>query len=295
MADRLFIIGNGFDLHHGIPSRFSQFGEYLLAADSSALRTINEYLYIDEDFWACFEERLASFDEDAVIDHAEQFLVGYGADDWSDANHHDFEYEIEQVVDALSRKMRNHFADWIRQLPPVIPGYYSPVRCIDPGARFLTFNYTPTLESIYGVSPANVLHIHGNATVPSDQIVLGHGWERLDEEKLSPRVDENTDTRIAGGYQLIDGYFADTFKPTDEIIERNAAFFGGLADIDEVIVLGHSLSEVDAPYLSEVIRGIRFLANWTVSYHENPEREIERMGNLGVVRNQMRFCPLSQL
>ncbi|ABE65044.1 conserved hypothetical protein (plasmid) [Nitrobacter hamburgensis X14] len=295
MANRLFIIGNGFDLHHGIPSRYSQFGEYLLAVDPTAWQMINEYLYVDEDFWACFEERLASFDEDAVINHAEQFLVGYGADDWSDAYHHDFEYEIEQVVDALSRKLRDHFAAWIRQLPPPIPDTYSPVRCIDPGALYLTFNYTPTLEATYGVPSANVLHIHGNATIPSDQIVLGHGWERLEEEKLSPKVHEDTDTRVAGGYQLIDGYFSGTFKPTDDILCRNAAFFSGITNIDEVLVLGHSLSDVDVAYLHEVIRSIRPYATWTVSYHGSPVGEVERMGRLGVSPALSRFCPLSLL
>ncbi|BBB12888.1 AbiH family protein [Sphingopyxis sp. FD7] len=117
MTKRLYIIGNGFDLHHGIPSRYSQFGDYLLNVDPASWRTICEYLFVDKDFWACFEERLASFDEDAIIDYAEQFLVSYGADDWSDAYHHDFEYEIEQVVDALSRKLR--VSNGVQKGPPI--------------------------------------------------------------------------------------------------------------------------------------------------------------------------------
>jgi hypothetical protein len=295
MTKRLYIIGNGFDLHHGIPSRYSQFGDYLLNVDPASWRTICEYLFVDKDFWACFEERLASFDEDAIIDYAEQFLVSYGADDWSDAYHHDFEYEIEQVVDALSRKLRDHFAAWIRQLPPPVEGTYSLIRSVDPGALFLTFNYTPTLETLYGATPANVLHIHGNASVASDQIVLGHGWERLDEEKLSPKVHEDTDTRFAGGYRLIDSYFADTFKPTIALIERNSGFFGRISNVDEVFVLGHSLSEIDAPYLHEVIRRIRPDATWTVSYHGSSAEAEDRMNGLGVSPALSRFHPLSLL
>src|SRR3954454_534840 len=99
MNQKLFIIGNGFDLHHGIPSRYSDFGKYLASADPSILRLIREYLFVDEDFWNCFETRLATFDSDNVIQYAEQFLVPYSADEWRDAYHHDFEYEIQQVVE----------------------------------------------------------------------------------------------------------------------------------------------------------------------------------------------------
>nr|WP_246387712.1 bacteriophage abortive infection AbiH family protein [Gluconacetobacter sacchari] len=290
----MFIVGNGFDLHHKIPSSYHEFGSYLRRIDPSTWKTVSEYLNFDANFWAYFEERLASFDEDAVIGYAEQFMGSYGADDWSDASHHDFEYEIEQIVDALSRKLHDHFDAWIKQLPPPVPGSYMPVRCINRRASYLTFNYTPTLETIYDVPRNNILHIHGNCAVSDDQLLLGHGWERLNEEKLSSKIDEDTDTRLAGGYQLIDRYFADTFKPTHSILERNVAFFSSITDVNEVIVLGHSLSDVDAPYLCEVIRCIRPSANWTVSCHRSPELEIKRMRKLGVAPAQSRFFPLSQ-
>ncbi|BBB12895.1 bacteriophage abortive infection AbiH family protein [Sphingopyxis sp. FD7] len=196
---------------------------------------------------------------------------------------------------TLILKLRDHFAAWIRQLPPPVEGTYSLIRSVDPGALFLTFNYTPTLETLYGATPANVLHIHGNASVASDQIVLGHGWERLDEEKLSPKVHEDTDTRFAGGYRLIDSYFADTFKPTIALIERNSGFFGRISNVDEVFVLGHSLSEIDAPYLHEVIRRIRPDATWTVSYHGSSAEAEDRMNGLGVSPALSRFHPLSLL
>jgi hypothetical protein len=295
MSKKLFIIGNGFDVHHGIPSKYSYFGKYLTAVDTRSWQTINEYLHVDKDFWACFEERLASFDEDAVIDYAEKFLVGYGADDWSDADHHNFEYEIEQIVDALSRKLRDHFSAWIRQLSSPASGSFSTVRSIDSNALYLTFNYTPTLENVYSVPSENVLHIHGNATIPTDQIIIGHGWERLDEEKLSSNIDEDTDTRVAGGYRLIDVYFAETFKPTDFIIGENGEFFDSISDTEDVFVLGHSLSDVDSPYIYEVIRKISPSAKWIVSYHDNLELQMKRLEGLGVALAQAKFCQLSHL
>lgn len=289
------MIGNGFDLHHGIPSRFSDFGRRVGEVAPDILELIDDYLFVDEDFWNCFEARLATFDSDNVIDHAEQFLVPYSAEDWSDAFHHDFEYEIEQVVDGLSRKLRSRFAEWIRGLPTPQPGSVPLVRCVDPTARFLSFNYTPTLQRLYGVPDPNVLHIHGRSSDPDGDIVLGHGWERMSDEMLRREVNADTDTRVAGGYQLIDDYFADTFKPTERLIERHRAQFDGLCDVSEVVVLGHSLADVDAPYFREIITRIRPAATWTVSCHSEPSLEQARLEALGVPGHLARFAPLSTL
>lgn len=295
MGSKLFVIGNGFDLHHGIPSRFSDFGRSVAASDPDIVRLIDEYMFVDEDFWNCFEARLATFDADNVIDYAEQFLVSYGAEDWSDASHHDFEYEIKEVVDGLSRRLHTRFARWIRSLPIPDAGAVPPVRCVDPAARFLSFNYTPTLQRLYGVPDRNVLHIHGRSSDPADGIVLGHGWERTAEDMLAREVDEDTDTRVAGGYRLIDEYFADTFKPTKRIVERYRAEFDSLGDVTEVIVLGHSLADVDAPYFREVISRTPASTTWTVSCYLEPSVEMERLEALGVPLHLASFAPLSAM
>lgn len=67
MGSKLFLIGNGFDLHHGIASRFSDFGRSVAASDPNIVRLIDEYLFVDKDFWNCLEARLATFDADAFL------------------------------------------------------------------------------------------------------------------------------------------------------------------------------------------------------------------------------------
>lgn len=296
MGKRLHIIGNGFDLAHGIPSSYSKFGEYLNNVDSTVSRFIRDYLFVDEDFWSCFEERLGSFDSDNVIDHAEGFLASYGDDDWSDAYHHDFEYEIEQIVEGLSTKLRARFAEWIRLLPTPAPGSFSPVRCIDPRARYLSFNYTPTLQRLYGVPDRYVTHIHGRSSQADSKIVIGHGWERQADELLARQIDEDTDVRVAGGYRLIDDYFADTFKPTDRIIEQHRSFFDELVDVSEILVLGHSLADVDAPYFWEILKRInRHAARWTISCYIDSAAERERFARFGIAPHLVQFARLRDL
>lgn len=258
------------------------------------LELIGAYLFVDEGFWNCFEERLASFDADNVIDHAEQFLVSYGAEDWRGAYHHDFEYEIGQIVDGLSAQLHTHFAEWIRGLQ--LPQSGSLVRCVDPSARFLSFNYTSTLQTLYDVSDANVLHIHGRAAAPDDQIVLGHGWKRSATDMLRGRMNEDTDTRVAGGYELIDDYFAKTFKPTQKLVDSHRDRFDRLSNVSEVIVLGlgHSLADVDAPYFHEIVDRISS-ATWTVSCYQEPSLEQTRLAGFGVPAGFAEFARLALL
>jgi hypothetical protein len=289
------MIGNGFDLHHGIASRYSDFGRYVEAVDPTTFSLIHDYLSVDQDFWNCFEERLATFDSDLIIDHANEFLVPYSTEDWSDAYHHDFEYEIEQVVQGLSSKMRGRFAKWIRTLNIPAQGAVPLISCIDPASRFLNFNYTPTLQQLYGVPDANVLHIHGSSLNPDSDIVLGHGWKRSAEEMLSRHIDEETDTRVAGGLRQIDNYFADTFKPTEKIIADNRAFFDGLAGTTKILVLGHSLAEVDAIYFEEIVKRVNPSARWVISYHEEPSRERDSFAQFGVPEPFVEFARLTSL
>lgn len=295
MTHKLIIIGNGFDLHHGIPSRYSDFGTYVETVDPAVARLINDYLFVDENFWSCFEERLATFDSDLVIDHAEQFLLPYSAEDWSDACHHDFEYEIGEVVGGLSNTMRSRFAEWVRTLPIPVPGAAPTVRCIDLSATFLTFNYTPTLQQLYGVPDDQVLHIHGCAADPDSAIVLGHGWERRTEEMMTPAINENTDTRVAGGFQLIDRYFTDTFKPTMQIIAQNRTWFDRLADVSEVWVLGHSLADVDSAYFREIAQSVASTTRWTVSYYGEDSHARAQIASFGVVANLVTYARLASL
>ncbi len=293
-AQVLYIIGNGFDLHHGIPSGYDKFASYLKNEDIDTYNLFEEYFSADEMFWWEFETRLADFDSDTVMDQASQFLMSYGAEDWSDSGHHDYEYEIERVVEGVSTNMLHHFGNWIRSLS--IPDRSEIVKLlnIDPSSKFLTFNYTPTLRKIYDVPNINILHIHGYADNSDTKLVLGHGWTRGEQESYAHRVNEDTDTRVAGGYRIIDGYFSDTFKPTAQIISQEQSFFSGLSNLDEIRVLGHSLAEVDEPYFDEILKYIDLnKTRWKISYHQKKEEAEEKFSRFGIQESLVTYAPLT--
>lgn len=292
-AERLYIIGNGFDRHHGVPSDYRDFARYLQAVDRETYGLVEEYFSPDDDFWWEFETRLADFDTEAVLDYAASFLVSYGADDWSDAYHHDYEYEIDRVASGVSVTLRRRFADWVRTLPAASAPASGRLD-VDPAARFLTFNYTPTLQTLYSVPGGSVLHIHGSAADPTAQLVLGHGWESNPSSRVG-EIDEDTDTRVAGGFERIDRYFRDTFKPTEAIIAAHRPFFEALTSVSEVWVLGHSLAEVDQPYFDAVVAATDPRSTrWRISFHTDAARSEARFASSGVDPRLATFEPLTR-
>ncbi|SEO46832.1 Bacteriophage abortive infection AbiH [Nitrosospira multiformis] len=297
MTGRLYIIGNGFDLHHGIKSSYWAFGEFLRVTDPDTFQIIERYFDTSDDFWSNFEERLAYFDAATLIEDASEFLVGYGADDWSDSYHHDYQYEIDRAVEAISKRMRTHFAAWIRQLVMPTPADVKELRVtVDPVATFLNFNYTPSLQRLYGISESHILHIHGSGVDPEANLVLGHGWES--QENLDPyrfeRDPEAADTRVVEGQSIIDRYFKETFKPTLQIILANRTFFSSLAQTREIWVMGHSLADVDRPYFEEVIRHVDAgVVKWKVSVYKDLVERRGQFEKLGINPCLVEFLPLT--
>ena len=294
---KLYIIGNGFDLWHGIPSDYWQFKEFVRENDADLLTAVEDYLPVDED-WHELESALAEIDVSSMIDDLEHFMTPYGADDWSDSNHHDFQYEVSRIVECLSTELRRRFGQWIRQLPIPTPTTATQrLQSIDPTARFLTFNYTSTLLELYGVPDAHVLHIHGRANLPDDDLILGHAWNPQGRQSLNDRPDlEEIDTRLLEAHSILDRYFSKTFKPSARLIEEHCPFFDQLVDVEEVCILGHSLSEVDELYFRALlaIPGMAS-ARWRMACRpaDDKHQKHTRLQELGVEASNIIICSWS--
>lgn len=172
----LYIVGNGFDLHHGLPIQYKHFKAFLKNVDREVFDWVDGYVPA-EDNWSDLELSLACLDTDTVVSDLEGFLTSYSDENWSDAGHHDFQYEVDRVATDLSQTLQSRFGDWIRSI--VIPDHNSVQRLLstlDRSALFLNFNYTCTLNRFYNVSSENVLYIHGEGSDPSSELILGHAW-----------------------------------------------------------------------------------------------------------------------
>lgn len=297
-TQKLYIIGNGFDLHHRLPTQYKDFKAYLKHADSEVYEWVDSYIPADED-WSDLEAALADLDTDNIVSELETFLASYSDENWSDSGHHDFQYEVERVANGLSTTLRARFGDWIRSIDIANPaGDQATLKSLDHSAVFLNFNYTSTLTKLYGIPNDNVLYIHGDGAEEGSELVLGHAWEAEDRISMRSRLDEeDCDNRVMEAFGTLDEYFEATFKPSGLIIQQNKAFFESLGSISQVVVLGHSLSEVDRAYFLVLVEALTARPTWTVAIRKADETagKTRCLTAFGIPSERIEFKLWSQL
>ncbi len=293
----LYVIGNGFDLHHGIRSRYSHFKEYLHEVDRELHDALVKY-FPNDDEWSDFEATLAYLDTDEMVDHASMYLMSYAAEDWRDSANHDYQYELGKIIDLVTIKLKDRFTDWVLQIEvPNDAGEYK-LEWPD-GTKYLNFNYTASLEKMYGIPEQDILYIHRKGINKDSNLILGHGRDPKGLQSLNTGANlEDQDVRITEGNDLLDDYFAHNYKPTKKIIKENKQFFKSLEDIDEVHVLGHSVSPVDIGYFKEIKKNIQSKkVKWKVSFFKNKERDEreEALTGIGIKRGLIHLDKLKNL
>ena len=82
----------------------------------------------------------------------------------------------------------------------------------------MTFNYTSVLENVYGITPGNVIHIHGSLRDYTLDPVHGHGnKERI--QKIIDKIAEAEkvfDEKECSICRVVNDYYDRTFKDTSK-------------------------------------------------------------------------------
>ena len=276
----LFIIGNGFDLMHGVPSSYYNFRDSM--GRHNELRNALEIYIRKEDLWADFEESLAHLDDEAMLGTVDDWMDIFDVkdqfdDDFSAA---DFFMAAETATgpaQTIIRELPKRFRKWICTLKPTIAG--KPLEgIINNQSTFINFNYTEFLETIYEVTKKNVWYIHGDRRNKKKELILGHapGAGPEEDNNLSGRRSNRSrmksqtayDLHETAGYYLGD-YYTSTTKKSGDVIKANKERFEALSNIENVVVIGHSLSEVDYTYFKELINYNQNRENmkWYISWH----------------------------
>lgn len=324
MAKALYIIGNGFDLYHGLDTRYQSFAFYLQKHHSEIYDLLVEYFGLpdldpsDENshkdpLWADFENALANLDFQTVLDDNTTYLANPGSPDFRDREWHAYQIEMEMIVDKLTKALRKAFKEFILAVEFPEPTDHK-LLALESGAFFLNFNYTDTLEKYYHIQWKRILYIHGKAILPDENIVLGHSRhpeefkedEIKEPEGLSPdeldqwreHMSNQYDFSFESGKQQLMSYFNDSFKSTSEIIEKRKPIFNSLLGTNQVFVLGHSLAPVDQPYFKQVIQSINDNSiTWTITYYHNDEREshLNTLRTLGLREDELNLVRMEVL
>ena len=242
MNETLIIVGNGFDLAHNLDTKYGDYRNFLIQNDNLEIVKYFESNSGDVDpkaLWNNIEESIGLLAyEDAYI-----FLKKYGDDDWRDSYHHDFQNEVEKKS-LYWPGIKDNLREWIKSI-----NYTKPrsnlLNFIKKEYKYLSFNYTSTLEFFYNINPDNICYLHGNA-LRDEELILGHA-----HQSYYPEWDDNedTDVRLLEAGEFMENFREETIKNVSEIIKQNIDFFNSSVNFKKIYVLGLSYNEVDLPYL----------------------------------------------
>lgn len=138
----LFIIGNGFDLAHGIKSSYWNFREWLGNNRSNLIGMMDIFFSNQRDVWSSIEQALGEYNEESILDYCrpdEEFDYDHSLS--SSARVEDSPMTFFQPV---LEEFRDAFRDWVDSIE--IRGVKKLYR-LNPDSRYLSFNYTETLET----------------------------------------------------------------------------------------------------------------------------------------------------
>lgn len=285
----LYIIGNGFDLHHNLKTSYYNFAEYLKQNNRTLYDTLESYIAFpisDNSLWSRFEENLANLDVDQIIDDNVNYLPNIASDEFRDRDLHAFPDVMDNLCESLTTDLLQNFLQFIQSVEYPENIHTNDIEVIK-DARFINFNYTPTLERIYNIDRSQINYIHNSAFFGSEDIILGHAVdpsnfeetppEHLNEDEIAQWYEDNYDYSATTGKENIMQYFERTFKRSEEIIKSNESYFQNLNNINEIYVLGHSISEVDISYFQKVKESVSDKTIWNVSYYN--EQSIPHLRN----------------
>lgn len=293
-TDSLVIIGNGFDLMHGVKSSYYSFRDTL--GKHSTLRTWLESFWTPEDIWADLENGLAHFNMDAMggrmmVDNWLDIYDAYGVD----AGAAEFFMAIESAAAPMvdvSSELPKHFRSWIETL--TIGTDDHPLNSLFVGGKVFSFNYTEFAETLYGIPKENVCYIHGCRRQKKAKLVLGHRPGASDEsyelnEKRKKRKSTYRNEMIGAAqehvFHLVSAYDEGLTKDCASIIADHADFFDSVSQVRDIVVIGHSMSPVDWDYFKKIASELEEISKvtWYIGVHSlndlrNMEALIQELG-----------------
>ncbi|MCD7862092.1 MAG: bacteriophage abortive infection AbiH family protein [Lachnospiraceae bacterium] len=292
---KLFIIGNGFDLAHKLDTRYKDFKKFMYE---------NAYgKPFDEDRQEEIEPQMPALPEGKIFTKKGTiynfagamrllyWMINKVACENNDIEWNEFEallqkldyagvlLECEKTEDRAASRLRDVFEtlehvffEWISEVDiskDILKKPYLERVMNQKEVLVLSFNYTETVEKVYGVCAKNVCHIHGKreenyekrltrglSSFGEDNSRLIVGYAPADfkpEEKFNANI-KNSDLygRLVFLYSLLQ-------KDVGIVMSENESFYDGLrtSNIHKVYSYGYSYPEEDKVQIQEVCKALK--------------------------------------
>ena len=254
-------------MNFGLKTKTEDFIEYLNAQPiynevGGALDVLNCY-GVD---WHDYEQSLNDIDLDE-IEFQNEIPPDYSSDheydrDGGILNMQMYVDSISNAINAALEQMVIDANNGARRLSMMVPKR----KIFRSGDAILSFNYTSTIEYLFAIPhDVSIFHIHGYY---ENGAPLIFGYRRTDGSYKSAWTfvdEENADYYISQQREAVYTFYESWRKKlqTDNL----RVFLSCCHEIDKVIVLGHSMSSVDAEYMEEIER-VLCPRCWDVSYYK---------------------------
>ena len=283
---KLWIIDNGFDLYHGLKTRYEDYRAYLCRQHKSKqsrreqelqsqelsaklahshckcptgshclVREFNDLPRVKElegGLWRDLEESCGSVDFNVSMDRSR----GYATASTNDSD------RVNRVVTSLDcdlgfvvEFMGHNFYEWLL----TVDEHLRSVKGKCPGIKredlFLTFNYTSTLQRVYEIPCNRVLHVHGRLKDVEDaskKCEVGYSAVYLNENVHSHLLFGSPEITDAKVQKTID-YYATSQSPNE-------------ADVNAV---GKHLKKRAKFLKKDVQSNLRKVKDWITSHEED--------------------------
>lgn len=286
----LYLIGNGFDIQHGIHTSYSEFRNFLEKHHESFLTNFEAMYHIQplddtepwyseaaqerwkksvlKELWQSFEEEIGHPDVEGMHDMASSLTDGMPTEGVKDT----LDYYWRDQYD-FSSDLQQYVLEWLESIDT---SSVSPIKKSLIGNSsdvFINFNYTDILEHTYGIK--NVLHLHGG--VPSCSVIppiMGHG-NKFIIDHYKERAKNASEEFIEWEESICSAtakFCASLYKDTDAVISKNNAFFSSLKDVDEIVSIGLSFGDVDTPYLTRIAEVVKPTSRWKLYYYSQKDK-----------------------
>ena len=229
---RLYIIGNGFDLAHGLKTTYFDFAEYLKKESPGFFNYLNN-IYNEDELWSNFEEALGKLNIEKV-NYIENII---GIKDFNSL--------------FLPKEIKEELCKWLNSIDYNATKKFK----IEKNDIYFSFNYTDTLNKVYNIDIENIEYIHCISAYllfgAADELIIGHNNSDFNQSSLLKNTYKNTKENIKKHKEW--------FNKLNKI------------DISEIIIIGFSYSSIDFEYFKKISELLPN-ANWKFTYYNDNDK-----------------------
>ena len=265
----LYIIGNGFDLHTGLATRYADFQLWLENNYPFIYENMQAVYDIDAEWWNGFEVQLGNLDINKFVlrftppaksineiiaeakrkrEFEERYNIPPGL-------HFDSHCAIR--LNGLLDVLQYCFEKWVDNCQRLItaPKY---IHIEKEDSFFINFNYTDVIEMLYEIPEERVLHIHGRSS-KHERLIYGHN-KFLYGSSMS-----NDEEQVS--FEL-----SKYHKNPYEHIYKHQELQGIVKDVEYVHVYGFSFSPVDEDYMDWFFNNVSDTSQWEISWFSEVDK-----------------------